>query len=64
MMHTVTITSRVDIGCRMFWAGCVYGRRDDGQRFDFFCRAALEFLMHSGQTPVCGYEILIQNIST
>lgn len=35
----------------MFWAGCVYGRRDDGQRFGFFCHAALEYLLRSGRRP-------------
>ncbi|KAI5078701.1 hypothetical protein GOP47_0006372 [Adiantum capillus-veneris] len=35
----------------MFWAGCVYGRRDDGQRFGFFCNAALEYLLQSGRRP-------------
>lgn len=35
----------------MFWVGCVYGRRDDGQRFSFFCNAALEFLLQSGRHP-------------
>lgn len=32
----------------MFWVGCIYGRKDDGQRFGFFCHAALEFLLQSG----------------
>ncbi|KAH7365325.1 hypothetical protein KP509_18G020900 [Ceratopteris richardii] len=35
----------------MFWAGCVYGRRDDGHRFGFFCHAALEYLLRSGRRP-------------
>ncbi|XP_024543721.1 starch synthase 3, chloroplastic/amyloplastic-like [Selaginella moellendorffii] len=34
-----------------FWAGCIYGRRDDGHRFGFFCNAALEFLLRSGRRP-------------
>ncbi|KAL2641893.1 hypothetical protein R1flu_009480 [Riccia fluitans] len=33
----------------MFWVGCIYGRRDDGPRFGFFCHAALEFLRQSGK---------------
>ncbi|BBN03016.1 starch synthase [Marchantia polymorpha subsp. ruderalis] len=33
----------------MFWAGCIYGRRDDGARFGFFCHSALEFLRQSGK---------------
>ncbi|MCO5594992.1 hypothetical protein L7F22_049029 [Adiantum nelumboides] len=33
------------------WAGCVYGRRDDGHRFGFFCHAALEYLLRSGHRP-------------
>ncbi|GBG67829.1 hypothetical protein CBR_g950 [Chara braunii] len=35
----------------MFWAGCIYGRNDDAQRFGFFCNAALEFLLQSGRNP-------------
>eukprot|EP00249_Psilotum_nudum_P022055 c28356_g1_i1 orf=2-3733(+) len=35
----------------MFWVGCIYGRRDDGQRFEFFCNVALEFLLRSGRHP-------------
>uniref|UniRef100_A0A0C9RME5 starch synthase n=1 Tax=Wollemia nobilis TaxID=56998 RepID=A0A0C9RME5_9CONI len=35
----------------MFWVGCIYGRKDDGQRFGFFCNAALEFLRQSGSHP-------------
>ncbi|XP_073008814.1 starch synthase 3, chloroplastic/amyloplastic-like isoform X1 [Typha latifolia] len=34
----------------MFWVGCIYGR-NDGDRFGFFCRAALEFLLQSGSHP-------------
>ena len=30
----------------MFWVGCVYGRNDDANRFNFFCNAALEYLRH------------------
>ncbi len=33
----------------MFWVGCVYGRNDDANRFNFFCNAALEYLRnHAG----------------
>ncbi|XP_078175725.1 starch synthase 3 isoform X1 [Carex rostrata] len=35
----------------MFWVGCVYGRGNDGERFGFFCHAALEFLLQSGSRP-------------
>lgn len=35
----------------MFWAGCVYGCKNDGERFGFFCHAALEFLQQSGFHP-------------
>lgn len=35
----------------MFRVGCIYGRKDDGQRFGFFCHAALEFLLQSGLHP-------------
>eukprot|EP00252_Welwitschia_mirabilis_P009331 TRINITY_DN21856_c0_g1_i2.p1 TRINITY_DN21856_c0_g1~~TRINITY_DN21856_c0_g1_i2.p1 ORF type:complete len:1127 (+),score=268.55 TRINITY_DN21856_c0_g1_i2:154-3534(+) len=35
----------------MFWAGCIYGRKDDGNRFGFFCHASLEFLHQSGMHP-------------
>lgn len=34
-----------------FWAGCIYGCRNDGERFGFFCHAALEFLLQSGSHP-------------
>ncbi|CAI9087174.1 OLC1v1021180C1 [Oldenlandia corymbosa var. corymbosa] len=34
-----------------FWAGCIYGRNNDGERFGFFCNAALEFLLQSGFHP-------------
>ncbi|GAB2229404.1 hypothetical protein Droror1_Dr00023544 [Drosera rotundifolia] len=33
---------------RFFSVGCIYGRNNDAQRFDFFCHAALEFLQQSG----------------
>ncbi|KAL8461437.1 hypothetical protein ACS0TY_032779 [Phlomoides rotata] len=35
----------------LFWAGCIYGRANDGERFGFFCHAALEFLLQSGSHP-------------
>ncbi|CAL1372657.1 unnamed protein product [Linum trigynum] len=35
----------------VFWAGCIYGCRNDGERFGFFCHAALEFLHQSGSHP-------------
>lgn len=35
----------------MFSVGCVYGRNNDGDRFSFFCHAALEFLLQSGFCP-------------
>lgn len=28
----------------MFWVGCIYGRKDDYDRFAFFCGAALEYM--------------------
>ncbi|KAL9255092.1 Soluble starch synthase 3, chloroplastic/amyloplastic-like protein [Drosera capensis] len=34
-----------------FSVGCIYGRNNDAQRFDFFCHAALEFLQQSGFHP-------------
>lgn len=34
-----------------FSAGCIYGCRNDGERFGFFCHAALEFLLQSGFHP-------------
>lgn len=36
----------------MFWVGTIYGRRDDGPRFEFFCHAALEYLRQTKQNPV------------
>ncbi|KAJ6807102.1 starch synthase 3, chloroplastic/amyloplastic isoform X1 [Iris pallida] len=35
----------------MFSVGCIYGRNNDGDRFGFFSRAALEFLLQSGIRP-------------
>ncbi|XP_065879868.1 starch synthase 3, chloroplastic/amyloplastic [Euphorbia lathyris] len=35
----------------MFWTGCIYGSRNDGERFAFFCHAALEFLQQTGFHP-------------
>lgn len=34
-----------------FWKGCVYGCKNDGERFGFFCHAALEFLLQGGFHP-------------
>lgn len=34
-----------------FWAGCIYGRKNDAERFGFFCHSALEFLLQSGFHP-------------
>ncbi|XP_059438596.1 starch synthase 3, chloroplastic/amyloplastic [Corylus avellana] len=34
-----------------FWAGFIYGGRNDAERFGFFCHAALEFLLQSGFHP-------------
>jgi starch synthase len=36
-----------------FWAGCIYGRKDDAQRFGFFCHAALEYLKHHAGGSRC-----------
>lgn len=36
----------------MFSTGCIYGCGNDGQRFSFFCHAALEFLHQKGAQPV------------
>ena len=38
--------------CRLFWVGCIYGRKDDAARFGTFCHAALEFLLQTGRRPV------------
>ncbi|KAK1304752.1 hypothetical protein QJS10_CPB11g01349 [Acorus calamus] len=35
----------------MFWMRCIYNGRNDGERFSFFCHAALEFLLQSGFHP-------------
>lgn len=35
----------------LFWTGCIYGCKNDGERFGFFCHAALEFLRQSGFHP-------------
>ncbi|XP_042478989.1 starch synthase 3, chloroplastic/amyloplastic-like [Macadamia integrifolia] len=35
----------------LFGKGCVYGCRNDAERFVFFCHAALEFLHQSGWNP-------------
>ncbi|KAK4858934.1 hypothetical protein QYF36_023982 [Acer negundo] len=34
-----------------FRTGCIYGCRNDGERFGFFCHAALEFLLQGGFHP-------------
>jgi starch synthase len=36
---------------RYFERGSVYGDKDDTSRFAFFCKAALEFLLHAGKRP-------------
>lgn len=36
---------------RYFQRGIFYGNADDDQRFAFFCRAALEFMLQSGKHP-------------
>ncbi|KVH96750.1 Carbohydrate binding module family 25, partial [Cynara cardunculus var. scolymus] len=35
----------------LFWAGCIYGCRNDEERFRFFSHAALEFLLQRGSLP-------------
>ncbi|KAK2974832.1 hypothetical protein RJ640_005616, partial [Escallonia rubra] len=35
----------------LFWAGGIYGCKNDGERFGFFCHAALEYLLQSGSHP-------------
>lgn len=35
----------------LFWKGCIYGCSNDGERFGFFCHAALEFLLQNGFHP-------------
>lgn len=56
----VYVTSQLVEGLRVFFiepkngffsVGSVYGRSDDGMRFDFFCKAALQFLLISGRQP-------------
>ncbi|KAF5742166.1 starch synthase 3 chloroplastic/amyloplastic isoform X1 [Tripterygium wilfordii] len=41
----------LDPANRFFSTGCIYGCRNDGERFGFFCHAALEFLLQSGHHP-------------
>lgn len=41
----------IDPGNGFFDVQSPYGRNNDGQRFDFFCKAALEFLLVSGRKP-------------
>jgi starch synthase len=36
---------------RFFERGRIYGESDDAERFAFFCRAVLEFLLKSGRRP-------------
>ncbi|PQQ03616.1 starch synthase 3 chloroplastic/amyloplastic isoform X2 [Prunus yedoensis var. nudiflora] len=36
---------------RFFYTGCIYGCKNDAERFGFFCHAALEFLLQSGFHP-------------
>jgi starch synthase len=36
---------------KFFYRGIIYGHNDDGQRFAFFCRAAMEFLLKSHKRP-------------
>lgn len=42
----------------MFWVGCVYGRNDDANRFNFFCNAALEYLRHHSKGSRYGQRCL------
>ncbi|KAL6197922.1 hypothetical protein ACLB2K_027714 [Fragaria x ananassa] len=35
----------------LFYKGCIYGCKNDSQRFGFFCHAALEYLLQSGSHP-------------
>lgn len=35
----------------LFSTGCIYGCKNDGERFGFFCHAALEFLQQTGFQP-------------
>ncbi|XP_058200425.1 starch synthase 3, chloroplastic/amyloplastic [Rhododendron vialii] len=35
----------------LFWTGCIYGCKNDAERFGFFCHSALEFLLQSGFHP-------------
>lgn len=41
----------VEPGNGMFDVQSPYGRNDDGVRFDFFCKAAMEFLLQTGRRP-------------
>ncbi|XP_009357455.2 LOW QUALITY PROTEIN: starch synthase 3, chloroplastic/amyloplastic [Pyrus x bretschneideri] len=36
---------------RFFDVGCIYGCKNDAERFGFFCHAALEFLLQTGFHP-------------
>ncbi|KAH7836913.1 hypothetical protein Vadar_007344 [Vaccinium darrowii] len=35
----------------LFWTGCIYGCKNDAERFGFFSHSALEFLLQSGFHP-------------
>ncbi|XP_004293290.1 PREDICTED: starch synthase 3, chloroplastic/amyloplastic [Fragaria vesca subsp. vesca] len=35
----------------LFYKGCIYGCKNDSERFGFFCHAALEYLLQSGSHP-------------
>lgn len=53
MLHTSNYALQTNfLSCRFFSVGCVYGRANDGERFGFFCHAALEFLLQNGFNPV------------
>lgn len=53
LLHATQPNAFSFLSCSFFWAGCIYGCRNDGERFGFFCHAALEFLLQSGSHPVC-----------
>ena len=35
----------------IFWVGCIYGEQNDGQRFEYFCGAASEYLRIFNLSP-------------
>ncbi|KAK3255426.1 hypothetical protein CYMTET_35388 [Cymbomonas tetramitiformis] len=41
----------IDCQNSMFNTGSVYGQKDDGERFDFFSKAALEFMLQTNRQP-------------